>query len=103
MLVCLKKLKIIWIKYIPINLLSVTRDSPWVNKKSKYLVNLKNKVYKLYCSSKDIVLCNKLQDLRKKLAKPNVDSKKKYYSHMSLKQVDPRSSPKMFESILKHL
>ena len=103
MLVCLKKLKIIWIKYIPINLLSVTRDSPWVNKTSKYLVNLKNKVYKLYCSSKDIVLYNKLQDLRKKLAKPNVDSKKKYYSHMSLKQVDPRSSPKMFESILKHL
>ena len=77
------------------------KDPPWLNKKIKYLINLKNKIYKLYCSSKNNLQYSKLLDLQNELNNSIEDLKNRHYSRMSLKLVDPRSSPKMFSSKLK--
>ena len=65
------------------------------------MINLKNKIYKLYCSSKNNLQYSKLLDLQNELNNSIEDLKNRHYSRMSLKLVDPRLSPKMFSSKLK--
>ena len=75
---------------------------PWINKDIKQLILHKNHAYKSYiCNDKSLQFFNQFQFLQTKLSSLIEESKNQYYTRLSHKLLDPKTSQKSYWSILK--
>ena len=78
------------------------RDPPWINKDIKQLILDINYAYKSYiCNDKSLKFFNQFHFLQTKLNSLIEESKNQYYSCLSHKLLDPKTSQKSYWSILK--
>ena len=78
------------------------RNPPWIDEKIKKLVLHKNRAYNEYSRDKNNTdLLNKFQSLQAHLKTSIEEPKQKYYSRLSNKLLDSKTSPKSYWSILK--
>ena len=78
------------------------RNPPWIDEKIKKLVVPKNHVFLTYSGDKtNTDLFNKFQSLQAHLKTTVEESKQNYYSRLSNKLLDSKTSPKSYSSILK--
>ena len=98
-----KTIKNIMSNYIPHETITCDdRDPPWINKDIKQLVLDKNYAYKSYIrSDKSLKFFSQFQFLQTKLNSSIEESKNRYYSHLSHKLLDSKTSQKSYCSILK--
>ena len=98
-----KTIKNIMSNYIPHETITCDdRDPPWINKDIKQLVLDKNYAYKSYIrSDKSLKFFSQFQFLQTKLNFSIEESKNQYYSHLSHKLLDSKTSQKSYCSILK--
>ena len=97
-----KTIKNIMSSYIPHETIDRDRDPPWINKDIKQLILDKNHAYKSYISNdKSLQFFNQFQFLQTKLSSLVEESKNQYYTRLSHKLLDPKTSQKSYWSILK--
>ena len=98
-----KTIKNIVSNYIPHETIVCNdRDSPWINKNIKKLVNDKNDAYKSYHQNENnSPTLQNFQLLQSKLNSLIEESKHKYHARLSKKLSDHVTSPKSYWSILK--
>ena len=98
-----KTIKNIMSNYIPHKtIICDDRDPPWLNKDIKQLILDKNHAYKSYiCNDKSLQFFNQFQFLQTRLNSLIEESKNQYYTHLSQKLLDPKTSQKSYWSILK--
>ena len=78
------------------------RDPPWINKDIKQLILDKNHAYKSYIrKDKSLQLFNQFQFLQTRLSSLIEESKNQYYTRLSHKLLDFKTSQKSYWSILK--
>ena len=78
------------------------RNPPWIDEKIKKLVLQKNGAFLAYSRDKNNTdLFNKFQSLQAHLKTTIEESKQNYYSRLSNKLLDSKTSPKSYWSILK--
>ena len=78
------------------------RNPPWIDEKIKKLVLHKNHAFSAYSRDKNnIDLLDKFQSLQAHLRTSIEESKQNYYSRLSSKLLDSKTSPKSYWSILK--
>ena len=78
------------------------RDPPWIKKDIKQLILDKNHAYKSYiCNDKSLQFFNQFQFLQTRLSSLIEESKNQYYTRLSHKLLDPKTSQKSYWSILK--
>ena len=89
--------------YIPHETITCDRrDPPWINKDIKQLILDKNHAYKSYIrNDKSLQFFNQFQFLQTKLSSLIEESKNQYYTRLSHKLLDPKTSQKSYWSILK--
>ena len=84
------------------NIICDDRDSPWINKEIKQLIEQKNQFYKRFIrSNKSLLYINQFKALQDKLAFLIKKSKNRYYSKLSQKLFNKATSSKAYWSILK--
>ena len=98
-----KTIKNIMSNYIPHEtIICDNRDAPWINKDIKQLILDKNHAYKSYIrNDKSLYFLKQFQFLQTKLSSLIEESKNQYYTHLSHKLLDPKTSQKLYWSILK--
>ena len=98
-----KTIKNIMSNYIPHEtIICDDRDPPWINKDIKQLILDKNHAYKSYIrNDKSLQFFNQFQFLQTKLSSLIEESKNQYYTRLSHKLLDPKTSQKSYWSILK--
>ena len=98
-----KTIKNIMSNYIPHEtIICDDRDPPWINKDIKQLILDKNHAYKSYIrNDKSLQLFNQFQLLQTRLSSLIEESKNQYYTRLSHKLLDPKTSQKSYWSILK--
>ena len=98
-----KTIKNIMSNYIPHEtIICDDRDPPWINKDIKELILDKNRAYKSYIrNEKSLYFLNQFQFLQTKLSTLIEESKNQYYTRLSHKFLDPKTSQKSYWSILK--
>ena len=78
------------------------RKPPWIDEKIKKLVPHKNCAFNSYSRDKNNTdLFKKFQSPQAHLKTSIEESKQNYYSHLSNKLLDGKTSPKLYWSILK--
>ena len=78
------------------------RDPSWMNSKVKHLINGKNAAYKNYVkNNKNSQSFAMFQSFQSQLSLLITTLKSKYYSKVAKRILDPRTSPKLYFSILK--
>ena len=78
------------------------RNPPWIDEKIKKLVLHKNRGFNAYSRDKNNTdLFNKIPSLQAHLKTSTEESKQNYYSRLSNKLLDSKTSPKSYCSILK--
>ena len=78
------------------------RDPPWINKDIKQLILDKNHACKSYIrNDKSLQFFNQFQFLQTRLSSLIEESKNQYYTRLSHKLLDPKTSQKSYWSILK--
>ena len=78
------------------------RDPSWINSKVKHLINGKNAAYKNYVkNNKNSQSFAMFQSFQSQLSLLITTLKSKYYSKVAKRILDPRTSPKLYFSILK--
>ena len=98
-----KTIKNIMSNYIPHETITCDdRDPRWINKDIKQLILDKNHAYKSYiCNDKSSQLFNQFQFLQTKLSSLIKESKNQYYTRLSYKLLDPKTSQNSYWSISK--
>ena len=98
-----KTIKNIMANYIPHEtIICDDRDPPWINTDIKQLILNKNHTYKSYIrSDKSLQFFNQFQFLQTRLSSLIEESKNQYYTRLSQKLLDPKTSQKSYWSILK--
>ena len=98
-----KTIKNIMSNYIPHEtIICDDRDPPWINKDIKQLILDKNHAYKSYIrNDKSLQFFNQFQFLQTRLSSLIEESKNQYYTRLSHKLLDPKTSQKSYWSILK--
>ena len=101
--ICKITIKSIMSNYIPHETITCNdRDPPWINKNIKQLILDKNHAYQSYIrNDKSFQLFNQFQFLQTKLSSLIKESKNQYYTRLSHKLLDPKTSQKSYWSILK--
>ena len=89
--------------YIPHEtIISDDKGPPWINKNIKQLILDKSHGYKPYIrNDKSLQFFNQFQFLQTKLSSLIEESKNQYYTLLSHKSLDPKTSQKTYWSILK--
>ena len=89
--------------YIPHEtIISDDKGPPWINKNIKQLILDKSHEYKPYIrNDKSLQFFNQFQFLQTKLSSLIEESKNQYYTRLSHKLLDPKTSQKSYWSILK--
>ena len=98
-----KTIKNIMSNYIPHEtIICDDRDPPWINKDIRKLISDKNHAYKSYIrNDKSLQFFNQFQFFQKELSSLIEESKNQYYTRLSHKLLDPKTSQKSCWSILK--
>ena len=98
-----KTIKNIMFNYISREIFSCDdRDPTWINKDMKQLILDKNHAYKSYIrNDKSLQFFNQFQFLQTRLSSLIEESKNQYYTRLSHKLLDPKTSQKSYWSILK--
>ena len=98
-----KIIKNIMSNYIPHEtIICCDRDPPWINKDIKQAILNKNHAYKSYIrNDKSLHFFNQFQFLQARLSSLIEESKNQYYTRLSHKLLDPKTSQKSYWSILK--
>ena len=97
-----KSIKNIMSNYIPHETITRNdRDPSRINKDSKQLILDKNYAYILYIrSNKSLQFLNQFQFLQINLSSLNEESNNQYYTRLSQKLLDPKTSQRSYWSIL---
>ena len=78
------------------------RDPPWINSSIRRLIQDKNEAYKHFKrNNNNNQYFESFQSLQNLLSVSTEASKERYYSHLSMKLMEPSTSPKTYWSVLK--
>ena len=89
--------------FIPLETITCDdRDPPWVNSSMRCLIQDKNEAYQRFKrSNNNNQYFENFQFLQNLLGVSIEASNEKYYSHLSMKLIEPFASPKTYWSVLK--